>query len=134
YTDPIKGIEVQLSADQHEDKLNFLLKITDFAEGGLPPSAVKYLQDGLGASKCLRVGGYDSEVAGRSVHKGRSSRTGLPHIVETYHQMTQAGSGDFDINVRTSADGTCFRVRFAMRLMAPMSVSTAAEHIGTPIV
>ena len=132
YTDPIKGIEVHLAADQHEDKLNFLLKVTDFAWGGLPAAAVRFLQDGLGVSKCQRVGEYMADCA-RPVHKGRSSRTGLPHIVEMYHQLTQSGSDDFDINVITSQEGTSYKVRFAMGLMAPMSVTTTPEHIGTPI-
>ena len=132
YTDPVRGIEVHLSADQHDDKLNFLLKVTDFAEGGLPVTAVRFLQEGLGMSKCQRVGGVDSAPT-QPVHKGRSSRTGLPHIVEMYHLLTESGSDDFDIKVTTSAQGTTYRIRFAMVLMAPMSVTTTPEHKSTPI-
>jgi signal transduction histidine kinase len=134
YTDPVKGLEVSLSVDRHDGKLNFALKISDFTHGGLPHAALVFLQEGLGVAKCSRSGGYDLQTErDRPVSKGRSSRTGLPHIVESYHHLTESGTDDFDIAVQTSMTGTTFRVRFAMDLMAPVSVTAAAEPLGNII-
>jgi hypothetical protein len=134
YTDPIKGIEVHLSADQLDDKLNFSFRITDFTTGGLPLMAVKFLQEGLGPAKCSRQDEYDPAVEkGRPLSRGRSSRTGLPHVVELYHHLTQTGTDDFDLNVSTSQAGTTFRLRFSMGLMAPISAAPSTEAVGKAI-
>jgi hypothetical protein len=100
-----------------------VLDITDFAPGGLPPTFFKFLSDNIRTTKCTdsRYGPV-SDKNNVVTSKVRSSRTGLPHIVELYQQLTGSGGHDFDLTVATRNDGTTFRIRFAMDLMAPVSV------------
>jgi hypothetical protein len=98
--------------------------VTDFAPGGLPPTALKFLQDNIGTHKCNDERTNSAGNPNRALSKGRSSRTGLPHIVELYHQLTASGGDDFDMNVTTRDTGTSFRMRFEMNLMAPVSSET----------
>jgi CheY-like chemotaxis protein len=106
-------------------RLHFLLDVTDFAPGGLPPTALKFLQDNIGPHKCNdERTTTESKVNRTGVSRGRSSRTGLPHIVELYHQLTATGGDDFDMSVTTRDSGTSFRMRFEMNLMAPASSET----------
>lgn len=104
--------------------MNFLLDVTDYCPGGLPPTALKFLQDNIGSHKCIDERTIIGVVSNRNISKGRSSRTGLPHIVELYHQLTATGGDDFDMNVTTRDNGTSFRMRFEMNLMAPASSET----------
>ena len=121
YTDPVRGIVVHLSVQQHDKSLQFMLDITDFAPGGLPPTSFKFLSDNIGAMKCTDSRSETVFQANVVISKGRSSRTGLPHIVELYQQLTGLGGDDFNLTVATRDDGTTIRVRFAMDLMAPVS-------------
>ena len=122
YTDPVLGIRIEMTLTQHDNSLLFMLAVTDHAPGGLPPHAFKFLQENLGTSKCLQVGSAGSPTYKNSgVGRGRSSCTGLPHVVDLYLQLTQSGKDDFDMTVSTSGAGSTFRVRFALDLMAPTS-------------
>ena len=101
--------------------------MTDYCPGGLPPTALKFLQDNIGSHKCSDERTTIGTISNRNISKGRSSRTGLPHIVELYHQLTATGGDDFDMNVTTRDNGTSFRIRFEMNLMAPASSETPQQ-------
>jgi CheY-like chemotaxis protein len=105
--------------------------VTDFAPGGLPPTALKFLQDNIGPHKCNDERRNAVFKVNRTISKGRSSRTGLPHIVELYHQLTASGGDDFDMSVTTRDSGTSFRMRFEMNLMAPASSETPIVREAT---
>jgi CheY-like chemotaxis protein len=98
--------------------------VTDFAPGGLPAAALKFLQDNIGTHKCNDERTDVTNNPNRAISKGRSSRSGLPHIVELSHQLTASGGDDFDMNVTTRDSGTSFRMRFELNLMAPVSSET----------
>ena len=113
------------SEEDIANKLHFLLDITDYSPGGLPTLAIKYLQVNIGPHKCIDervdIGPDHSD----EISKGRSSRTGLPHIVELYHQLTATGGNDFDMSVTTRDSGTSFRMRFELLFVAPTPTSPA---------
>lgn len=119
---------MELSLHHQESRLHFLLDVTDFCPGGLPPTALKFFQDNIGPHKCTDERTHVDGLAHRAIAKGRSSRTGLPHIVELYHQLTASGGDDFDMNVTTRDSGSSFRMRFELNLMAPASSETPNQR------
>jgi hypothetical protein len=131
YTDPDLGIAVELSVRQLEQspvqksenqvmKLKFDMGITDYAPGGLPSFAMKFLLNNIGPHKCIDERTKVELNQSEPVSKGRSSRTGLPHIVELYHQLTAHGGDDFELQVTTRDSGTSFRMRFVMSHITPI--------------
>ena len=64
------------------------------------------------------------EDAPKASGKGRSSGTGLPHIIELYQQLTQHGE-DFDFSLSTSNDGSTISMMFLGY------VNTIEETTGT---
>jgi hypothetical protein len=101
-------------------KLKFDMGITDYALGGLPSFAMKFLLNNIGPHKCTDERTKVDLNQNEPLPKGRSSRTGLPHIVELYHQLTAHGGDDFDLHVTTRDSGTYFRLRFVMNHITPI--------------
>ena len=49
----------------------------------------------------------------------RSSLTGVPHIVELYHQLTGSGEYDVDMLITVTDSGTTFKIQFSLALLTP---------------
>ena len=57
----------------------------------------------------------------------RSSLTGVPRIVEQYHQLTGSGEYDVDMLITVTDSGTTFKIQFSFALLTPPS------SVGQPL-
>jgi hypothetical protein len=116
---------VNIQIDQHDLKLMCMLSVTDHAPGGIPEVAIKYLKNNLGQSKVIINKKNSLYPPGPAViGVGMSSRSGLPHIAELYHLLTQSGGDDFDLRVTSDSCGSLFQIRFVADLVTPVSTES----------
>lgn len=62
---------------------------------------------------------------------GRSSETGIPHIVEIYHELTRSGELDFNMAITVKPSGTTFLISSAFGLVAPPALLDNDDLSGT---
>eukprot|EP00602_Paraphysomonas_sp_CaronLab_P006418 CAMPEP_0185031246 /NCGR_PEP_ID=MMETSP1103-20130426/18612_1 /TAXON_ID=36769 /ORGANISM="Paraphysomonas bandaiensis, Strain Caron Lab Isolate" /LENGTH=700 /DNA_ID=CAMNT_0027566707 /DNA_START=189 /DNA_END=2291 /DNA_ORIENTATION=- len=136
YTDPEKGVVVELHVVESDTLVQFLLRITDFREGGLPSRVVRFYQENINFQKVLdlrqradrsRRNTEDDDLScttdniseeSNSTNQ-RSSMTGVPHIVDTFHQLTGSGEHDLDMLITVTDSGTTYALQFSFALLAP---------------
>ena len=132
YTDPEKGVRGELRVIECGTNLQFYLAIEDFSRVGLPTSVVKYLQDSLGFQKVRDLrpsltnrttppspNSLSTNLTNLTRPGKKSSKTGIPHIVEVYNDLTSSGEHDLDILVTVRTTGTSYTLQFAFPLVAP---------------
>jgi hypothetical protein len=132
-----------------ESHVRFRILITDFCSTGLPEEAVQYLKQNIGSSVIVNdaLSAYSlagtpelNEISVADIEvppnlsnldkhfkfekskggKGRSTGTGLPHILELYDTLTHSGD-DFTMSVHTGQGGTTFRIAFMSVITTPVS-------------
>lgn len=133
YTDPVKGIVVNVNIDVLEKTLQFSITVRDNNMCGMPVSAVQYLLENMGRNKVFDYREKKPEAAFNlnGMVKERPSSTGLSHLVELYHHLTSGGDEDFDLQFSFYDDGTLVRIRFTMPLISPVSFDTSSNYGNT---
>ena len=139
YTDPEQGVLADLHIQVHSKSVQFVLTIQDYG-GGLPTHIVRYFQEKVSVQKIIDLrekeegsierdltacGTKSSSVPERKPTRTseRSSLTGIPHIVDIYHELTESGSSDFDMSVIVTSTGTIFTLTFAYDIIVPTRVA-----------
>ena len=142
YTNPEKGVESTLQIVETDILAQFVITITDYCDGGLPSEIVRYYQDNINhlkvidkrtiyvkQSASLLVANVNQDLPPNVGRKkisttspaSRSSLTGVPHIVELYHQLTGSGEYDVDMLITVTDSGTTFKIQFSFALLTPPS-------------
>jgi hypothetical protein len=66
------------------------------------------------------------------IGKGRSSGTGLPHLLELYNRLSSSGE-DFNFALRLNSDGTTMKLYFEGFLNAPATVMESDAKLNEDI-
>lgn len=133
YTDPKKGVLADLHIHIHAKSVQFVITIEDHGEG-LPNHIVRYYKEEISSQKITDVRERnETEGSGKlalldtdikpSRTSDRSSLTGIPHIVDLYHEITESGDIDFNMSVIVKSTGTTYTLTFAYDIIVPTRVS-----------
>ena len=159
YTNPEKGVESTLQIVETDILAQFVITITDYCDGGLPSDIVRYYQDNINHLKVIDkravVGKLNSRSCSedatdcsvislqetdnpspkrsKSISINRSSLTGVPHIVDLYHQLTKTGEYDVDMLIVVTDIGTTFKIQFSFALLTPPTSTGDPVRASTEI-